>query len=195
MHTQMKTAESVTPSHSDKICNQISDAILDACLKTNPATRAAIEVLGGHGLITLCGELTTSAHINIRDIATKVFADLGYKEQIGVTINVVEQSPEIAGGVDAEGAGDQGIIVDYVTSETPEFLPLELVLARKLTKSMGHRDGKAQVTVEDGKVIQVLTSVCEHCDINDIEQLSLRKPQFQQTVRHGHFGNGFSWDA
>ncbi len=167
MNTIMKTAESVTPSHPDKICDQISDAILDECLKEDPATRAAIEVLGGHGLITICGELTTLAHVNIRNIATKVYADLGYKEQIGVTINVVEQSPEIAGGVDAEGAGDQGIMVGYATNETPESLPLELVLARKLTKSMGHRDGKAQITVEDGKVIQILTSVCEHCDIND----------------------------
>jgi len=165
----MKTAESVTPSHPDKICDQISDAILDACLKEDPDTRAAIEVLGGHGLITICGELTTKAYVNMREIATRVYKDLGYVEQIGVTINVVEQSPEIGSGVDADGAGDQGIMVGYATSETPESLPLELVLARKLTKAMGARDGKAQVTVEDGKVVQVLTSVCEHCDVDDVE--------------------------
>ncbi len=167
MQTLMKTAESVTPSHPDKICDQISDAILDACLTDDAKSRVAIEVLGGHGLITICGELTTSAYVNMRDIATRVYRDLGYAEQIGVTINVVEQSPEIAGGVDSDGAGDQGIMIGYATSETPESLPLELVLARKLTRAMGHRDGKAQVTVKDGKVIQVLTSVCEHCDIDD----------------------------
>ena len=165
----MKTAESVTPSHPDKICDQISDAILDACLKEDPDTRAAIEVLGGHGLITICGELTTKAYVNMRDIATRVYRDLGYAEQIGVTINVVEQSPEIGSGVDADGAGDQGIMVGYATSDTEESLPLELVLARKLTKAMGTRDGKAQVTVQDGKVIQVLTSVCEHCDVDDAQ--------------------------
>lgn len=179
MNTQIRTAESVTPSHPDKICDQISDAVLDACLVGDPKTRAAIEVLGGHGLITLCGELTTAAHVNIRDIATRVYRDLGYKEQIGVTINVVEQSPEIAGGVDTDGAGDQGIMVGYATSETPESLPLELVLARKLTKAMGHRDGKAQVTVEDGKVIQVLTSVCEHCDIDDTKLEEAIKVEIQ----------------
>lgn len=183
MKSQIKTAESVTPSHPDKICDQISDAILDHCLKDDPKTRAAIEVLGGHGLITICGELTTSAHINIRNIATEVYADLGYKEQIGVTINVVEQSPEISNGVDAEGAGDQGIMVGYATNDTPEFLPLELILARKLTKSMGYRDGKAQVTVEDGKVVQLLTSVCEHCDINDHELVATVK---REIIPHLH---------
>jgi S-adenosylmethionine synthetase len=167
MNTEIRTAESVTPSHPDKICDQISDAILDACLVNDPNARTAIEVLGGHGLITICGELTTTSYVNMRDIATRVYRDLGYVEQIGVTINVVEQSPEIASGVDAEGAGDQGIMVGYATNETPESLPLELVLARKLTKAMGHRDGKAQVTVQNGKVIKILTSVCEHCDIND----------------------------
>ena len=179
----MKTAESVTPSHPDKICDQISDAILDACLKDDPKTRAAIEVLGGHGLITICGELTTSAYVNMRDIATRVYQDLGYAEQIGVTINVVEQSQEIAGGVDTDGAGDQGIMVGYATSETEESLPLELVLARKLTKAMGHRDGKAQVTTEEGKVVRVLTSVCEHCDIDDLE---LEKIMEKEITPHLH---------
>ncbi|USN87856.1 MAG: methionine adenosyltransferase domain-containing protein [Candidatus Nomurabacteria bacterium] len=183
MSTLMKTAESVTPSHPDKICDQISDAILDACLKEDPNTRAAIEVLGGHGLITICGELTTKAHVNMRDVATRVYKDLGYKEQIGVTINVVEQSPEIGSGVDAEGAGDQGIMVGYATSETSESLPLELVLARKLTKAMGPRDGKAQVTVQDGKVVKVLTSVCEHCDYDDTE---LEKVIEEEITPHLH---------
>ena len=156
----IRTAESVSIGHPDKVCDQISDAILDACLTQDPNSRVAIEVLGGHGIINVTGELTTKAYVNIREIAKNVYKDCGYKEEIGVTVNVVEQSPEIGSGVDNDGAGDQGIMVGYATSETKEFLPLEVVLARNLTKAMGARDGKAQVTVEDGKVISVLTSVC-----------------------------------
>ena len=156
----IRTAESVSIGHPDKVCDQISDAILDACLAQDPNTRAAVEVLGGHGIITVTGELTTKAYVNIREIAQRVYKDCGYNESIGVTVNVVEQSPEIGHGVDSDGAGDQGIMIGYATSETPEYLPLEVVLARKLTKAMGATDGKAQVTVEDGKVISVLTSVC-----------------------------------
>lgn len=156
----IKTAESVSIGHPDKVCDQISDAVLDACLEQDPHTRAAIEVLGGHGIITVTGELTTKARVNIRKIAQHVYKECGYNDAIGVTVNVVEQSPEIGHGVDNDGAGDQGIMVGYATNETKEFLPLEVVLARKLTKAMGKRDGKAQVTVEDGKVISVLTSMC-----------------------------------
>ncbi len=156
----IKTAESVSIGHPDKVCDQISDAILDECLRQDPHTRAAIEVLGGHGIITVCGELTTKAYVNIRKIAKEVYANCGYEEEIGVTVNVVEQSPEISHGVDHDGAGDQGIMVGYATSETKELLPLEVVLARKLTKAMGATDGKAQVTVQDGKVISFITSVC-----------------------------------
>ncbi|HAO64440.1 TPA: methionine adenosyltransferase [Candidatus Taylorbacteria bacterium] len=156
----LKTAESVSIAHPDKVCDQISDAVLDACLAQDSQTRAAIEVLGGHGIITVCGELTTRAHINIRKIAQEVYRDCGYSENIGVTVNVVEQSPEIGHGVDNEGAGDQGIMVGYACDETPELLPLEVVLARKLTRAMGANDGKSQVTVENGKVLSVLTSVC-----------------------------------
>lgn len=156
----IRTAESVSIAHPDKVCDQISDAILDACLEQDPNTRSAIEVLGGHGIITVTGELTTKAYVNIRKIAQDVYRECGYKENIGVTVNVVEQSPEIGHGVDNEGAGDQGIMVGYATNETPEFLPLEVVLARKLTKAMGAKDGKSQVMVENGKVVSVLTSVC-----------------------------------
>lgn len=162
-----KTAESVTPSHPDKICDQISDAILDEALKQDPFTRSAIEVLGGHGIITVTGELSTKANLNIREIARSVYTDLGYTEPVGVTVNVVQQSPEIKNGVDNEGAGDQGIMIGYATNETPEFLPLELVLARKLTKAMGKHDGKAQVTTLNGKVVKILTSVCESGDQSD----------------------------
>ncbi len=156
----IKTAESVTMSHPDKICDQISDAVLDACLRQDPYSRVAIESMGGHGLITVCGELTTKAQINIAEIALGVYRGCGYKEAVKIKVNVKSQSPEIAHGVDQEGAGDQGIMVGYATNETPELLPLEVVLSRKLAKAMGPRDGKSQVTVKDGRVISFITSVC-----------------------------------
>jgi S-adenosylmethionine synthetase len=181
----IKTAESVSISHPDKVCDQISDAILDACLEQDPCARVAIEVLGGHGIITVTGELTTKAHINIRRIAEQVYRDCGYKENIGVTVNVVEQSPEIGHGVDNEGAGDQGIMVGYATDETPEFLPLEIVLARKLTKAMGAHDGKAQVTVENGKVISILTSVCNADYSKESKLVKIVKKEIEPLLAKG----------
>ncbi len=164
----IRTAESVSIAHPDKVCDQISDAVLDACLAQDPLTRSAIEVLGGHGIITISGELTTKASVNIRKIAEDVYRECGYREHIGITVNVVEQSPEIKSGVDQEGAGDQGIMVGYATNETPEFLPLEVVLSRSLTKAMGGHDGKSQVTVREGKLERILTSLCEGGDMSDV---------------------------
>jgi S-adenosylmethionine synthetase len=167
------------------VCDQISDAVLDACLEQDPHSRVAIEVLGGHGVITVTGELTTKANVNIRKIAQKVYKECGYNENIGVTVNVVEQSTEIGHGVDNEGAGDQGIMVGYATNETKEFLPLEFVLARKLTKAMGAKDGKAQVTVENGKVISVLTSVCNADYSNKSALVQVAKKEIEPLLAKG----------
>ncbi len=156
----IRTAESVTQSHPDKVCDQISDAILDACLKDDPMSRVAVETMGGHGIISITGELTTKTYVNMRAIAQQVYKDCGYDENIGVNVNVVEQSPEIAAGVNQDGAGDQGIMVGYASAETPEYLPLEVILSRHLTRAMGPRDGKSQVTVDNGKVVSFITSVC-----------------------------------
>ncbi|MES2059657.1 MAG: methionine adenosyltransferase domain-containing protein [Patescibacteria group bacterium] len=164
----LRTAESVSIGHPDKICDQISDAILDACLKDDPRSRVAIETMGGHGIISITGELTTKTYVNMRDIAQRVYRDCGNNDQIGVNVNVVEQSPEIGAGVDQDGAGDQGIMVGYACSETPEMLPLEVVLSRKLAKAMGRHDGKSQVTVNNGKVVKVLTSLCTSGDMSDV---------------------------
>jgi S-adenosylmethionine synthetase len=163
----IRTAEAVTIAHPDKVCDQISDAILDACLLEDPHSRVAIETMGGHGIITITGELTTKAHPDIRAIAKNVYAQCGYDPNIGIVINVVRQSQEIAAGVDNDGAGDQGIMVGYATDETPELMPLEVVLSRKLVAAMGKHDGKAQVTVCDGKLQSVLTSLCESGDMSD----------------------------
>ena len=147
----MKTAESVSPMHPDKICDRISDAILDACLEQDPNSRVAIETMGGHGIITITGELTTEAFVDMREIAQRVAGT-----QYGVQVNVVRQSPEIAQGVDTGGAGDQGIMVGYATSETPEMIPLEVQMARNLNAFiyLDHPyDGKTQITINDEKEI------------------------------------------
>lgn len=155
----IKTAESVAIGHPDKICDQISDAILDACLEQDPYTRSAIEVMGGHGVITITGELSTKAYVDMRKIAQEIYKDCGYESPIGVQTNVVEQSREISTLAD-EGAGDQGIMVGYACSETPEFMPIEVMAARKLTKAMGACDGKSQVTVENGEIVKTIESQC-----------------------------------
>ena len=146
----VRTAEIVTPNHPDKICDRISDAILDACLEQDPNTRAAIETMGGHGIITVTGELTTEAFVDIPEIVKKV-----YGKEIGVQTNIVRQSPEIAQGVDTGGAGDQGIMVGYACRENEDMVPQEYYLARKLAQKIYNihpYDGKTQVTLLEDKV-------------------------------------------
>lgn len=146
-YTTYRTAESVSPKHPDKLCDQISDAILDAYLAQDPNSRVAAEVCGGHGQVFITGEITSAAQeINITQIAKKIAGD-----NIDVTVNIVEQSPEIAQGVDTGGAGDQGIMIGYACDETPEMLPREVVLARRLNQAIYAQhpyDGKTQVTIK-----------------------------------------------
>ena len=144
--TITRTAEFVSPKHPDKICDQISDAILDAHLRADPQARVAIDVAGGHGAIFITGEVTSNAKVNVAKIAHRIAGD-----EYEVIQHIVQQSPEIARGVDAGGAGDQGIMVGYACAETSEHLPLEYVLARDLCKYLFERhpfDGKTQITVE-----------------------------------------------
>jgi len=151
-----KTAESVSPKHPDKICDQISDAILDAHLTEDPDARVAVDVAGGHGKVFVTGEVTSKAVLV--DVAAIVRRLAGEVELIE---HIAAQSPEIAQGVDIGGAGDQGIMVGYATNETKELLPLEVVLARKLNQNLYERwpfDGKTQVTTKDGKVVSIVAS-------------------------------------
>ncbi|MBU0998176.1 methionine adenosyltransferase [Patescibacteria group bacterium] len=168
------TVESVTSGHPDKICDQVSDAILDECIRQDPKSRVAIETFGSHGLFVIGGELTTTAEFNAEKIARKVYKQIGYRDKLKVITNIVKQSPDIAMGVDTGGAGDQGIMYGYATNETPEFLPLGVVLVHKLTKGLETLrkskkipwlmpDGKAQVTIKNGKVDTVLVST-QHKD-------------------------------
>ncbi|OGI85577.1 hypothetical protein A3A05_03410 [Candidatus Nomurabacteria bacterium RIFCSPLOWO2_01_FULL_41_12] len=151
-----KTAEFVSPKHPDKICDFIADSILDAYLEGDKESRVAIEVMGGHKLITVNGEVTSQAKPNIEKLVQNIVG-LDYK----VIINIATQSKEIAKGVDKGGAGDQGIMKGYATSETPEYLPLEYVLARDLCKKIYEvypHDGKTQVTIEGNKILTVVAS-------------------------------------
>lgn len=152
----IKTAEFVSPKHPDKICDFIADSILDAYLREDVESRVAIEVMGGHHLITINGEVTSKAELDIEKIVRDIVGP-DYR----VISNIALQSPEIAQGVDTGGAGDQGIMKGYATSETPEYLPLEYVLARNLCQKLYEvypYDGKTQVTVENGEVVTVVVS-------------------------------------
>jgi len=163
------TVESVTSGHPDKVCDQISDAILDACLSQDNLSRVAIETVGAHGVIFIGGEITTKADIKAASIARKVYKRIGYSDKMRVITNIVQQSPDISQGVNTGGAGDQGIMYGYATNETPEYLPYAIVLAHKLTKGLENLrkkgevswimpDGKSQVTLTNNKIDTILVS-------------------------------------
>jgi S-adenosylmethionine synthetase len=150
------TAESVSPKHPDKICDQISDAVVDACLKEDPLSRVAVDVCGGHGIIYITGEVTTKADLNIEQIAKR------FAPKCIPIVNIVKQSSEIAQGVDVGGAGDQGIMIGYACDENEDYVPNEYYLARRLNRYLYQHfpfDGKTQVTInQDGVIYGVVAS-------------------------------------
>jgi S-adenosylmethionine synthetase len=151
-----RTAESVSPQHPDKICDQISDAILDAHLAHDTHARVGIDVAGGHGKVFVTGEATSKAKVDVTAIVQRIAGN-----DIEVIENIAHQSHEIAQGVDAGGAGDQGIMIGYATDETPELLPLEVVLSRQLNQHLYNLwpyDGKTQITLYDSKIVGVVAS-------------------------------------
>ena len=153
-----RTAESVSPKHPDKLCDQISDAILDAYFEKDPEARVAAETCGGHGVVFVTGEITSTAEdIDIEKIVKRIAG-----EDTEVHTKIVKQSPEIAQGVDTGGAGDQGIMIGYACDETPELLPREVVLSRRLNQFIFEKypyDGKTQVTIApDGTIDSIVAS-------------------------------------
>ena len=152
----IKTCEFVSPKHPDKMCDFIADSILDAYLKKDKKSRVAIEVLGGHNLVTITGEVKSQAKVKIKDIVSKIVG-----KQYEIRINLEQQSPFISQGVNQGGAGDQGIMVGYACRETKTFMPYEYELARNLCKDIYTKysfDGKVQVTIEGKKVLTVIVS-------------------------------------
>ena len=153
----IRTAECVSPKHPDKMCDRISDTLLDLYLQGDPNSRCAIETSGGNGKVFITGEVTSKTEVSESDIRTIVNNISGVKD---VIIHLNSQSPEIANGVDTGGAGDQGIMIGYACRDNKQFLPQEYYLARELNKhifSYYPFDGKTQVTM-NGNSLRVVCS-------------------------------------
>jgi S-adenosylmethionine synthetase len=215
------TSESVTEGHPDKICDQISDAVLDAIFKDDPDARVACECAVTTGLVLVMGEITTNTYVDMNALVRDVVWDIGYTrakfgfdgETCGVVVSIKEQSADIALGVDkaleakkgemsddqieAIGAGDQGMMVGFACNETPELMPMPIMLAHKLCRRMAQvrkeeilpylrPDGKSQVTVEYayGKPVRVDTIVISAQHSPDVEQKKIRDDIFTRVIKY-----------
>ena len=221
MSQQLFSSESVTEGHPDKVCDRISDAILDALLAADPHSRVAVETMAATGLIHIAGEVTTEAYVEIPEIVRREILSIGYDSSrvgfdgasCGVSVSLDGQSPDIAGGVDEAlevrgtqggdprdrlGAGDQGIMFGYASSDTPDLMPAPIWLAHRLAKRLtdvrkqsiveGLRpDGKTQVTLayEDGRPVGIDTVV-----VSTQHDEALSQSAIADAARHG--GGAFS---
>ena len=199
------TSESVTGGHPDKICDQISDAVLDAILAEDKNGRGACECCCTTGMVMIMGEITTSAKIDIPSIARQVICDIGYDSPekgfdghtCAILTTIDKQSPDIALGVDRQGAGDQGMMFGYACRETPELMPLPISLAHKLAAQLTkvradgtlpylRPDGKTQVTVEyaeDGTPVRIDAVVVSSQHAAYIETETLRRDIEKNVIR------------
>ncbi|RJR30732.1 methionine adenosyltransferase [Candidatus Parcubacteria bacterium] len=205
------TSESVTEGHPDKICDQISDAILDEALKKDPSSRVGIETLVATGLVVVAGQMTTKTYIDIPKVIRNTVKEIGYDnhdygfhwEDCGVLVSIDEQSPDIAQGVDIgkgkfkeQGAGDQGLMFGFATDETPELMPLPIILSHKLCRRLAEvrkdktlpylrPDGKSEVAVEyvDGKPTRVDTIVIAAQHDENVEEEKVQTDILEKVVR------------
>ncbi len=201
----MFTSESVTEGHPDKIADQISDAILDEVMAADPGGRVACEVLVTTGLTLVAGEITTACTIDYAKVARDTIRDIGYTnaeygfdcDTCAVVTTIDRQSPDIAMGVDAGGAGDQGLMFGYATNETSELMPAPIMLAHKLTRRLSEvrkkkildwirPDGKSQVTVlyEDHKPVRVDTVVVSTQHSPAVDIAKVRREVLEHVIMH-----------
>ena len=200
------TSESVAEGHPDKVCDQVSDAILDDILRQDPKGRVACETYVTLGLLIVGGEVTTKGYVDIDNLVRKVLRDIGYThhkygfcaETCAIMNAIHTQSPDIAQGVDRGGAGDQGLMIGYASNETSELMPLPILLAHKLVKRMSEvrkqnvldylgPDGKSQVTVEyedhKPKRVEAVVLACQHTeDILDSTGEKITKEARQELI-------------
>jgi len=185
--TKLKTAEYARKGHPDRVCDIISDAIVDEYIKQDPDSRVAVDVFGCHGIITVGGEVSSKATVNIPKIVRSTYKEIGYDDEVGVQVNIIKQSSEIQVHAD-EGAGDSGIVVGYATNETKEMLPLEVVLAKRICSRLDNLswlkpDGKVQVTLNGKEIEKLVVSV--HGDVSKKEELrTILKNEFPHKELH-----------
>lgn len=204
MSNYLFTSESVTEGHPDKIADQISDAVLDAILTQDSNGRVACETLVTTGLVVVAGEITTNCYVDIPKIARKTIEEIGYNDAsygfdskaCAVVTSIDEQSPDIAMGVDPGGAGDQGMMFGYAVNETPQFMPMPIMLAHQLTQKLAsvrktnglkylRPDGKSQVTIEyeNGKPKRVHTVVVSTQHGPEVSQQQIYKDILEHVIQ------------
>ena len=202
--TYLFTSESVSSGHPDKLCDQISDAILDAYLEQDPHSRVAVETFVKTGFIVVGGEVTSTATIDVQSIVRGVVRDVGYNhsnlgfdaDSCGVLVSLSKQSPDIAQGVDVNGAGDQGLMFGYACNETPECMPLPIALAHRIINKLEvvrqggslnylRPDAKTQVTVEynENNPVRVHTIVLSTQHSPTVEQDTIKQDMLTHVIK------------